>query len=247
MSVAAALRAAGVPAATAVVEAPRAEAAMRGASITTQARARHFLAQVIHESARLRYFEEIASGAAYEGRRDLGNVQRGDGKRFKGRGPIQLTGRANYRAAGRTLGLPLEREPTLAVRHDVGWRIAAWYWDTRGLNPLADRNDLVAITRRINGGTNGLEDRRRVLAAVSRYDCRPQAPDGLDHLTSVERRRCRELDKLRRERRYPHRQAVLVRVLTEQRKAIWRAAQGRGGWSAHQRRDRYESLRARTT
>jgi predicted chitinase len=168
-----ALRAAGVSASVADAEAPRAETAMREADITTQRRASYFLAQVLHESGGLRYFEEIASGAAYEGRRDLGNTRRGDGRRFKGRGPIQLTGRANYRAAGKDLGLPLERNPKLAARHDVGWRVAAWYWRTRGLNALADAGDFVGVTRRINGGTNGLNDRSRYLGRIDDVDCRP--------------------------------------------------------------------------
>ena len=111
------------------------------------------------ESKLAHYFEEIASGAAYEGRRDLGNTQPGDGVRYKGRGPIQLTGRNNYRAAGQALGLPLEQNPTLASRPDVGFRIAGWFWKTRGLNALADQGAFTTISERINGGHNGLADR----------------------------------------------------------------------------------------
>lgn len=112
-----------------------------------------------HESASLRYMEEIASGAAYEGRKDLGNIYPGDGRRYKGRGPIQLTGRANYRAAGRDLGIDLEGNPQLAATPQVGFRVAVWFWTTRNLNYYADRGEFATITRRINGGQNGRADR----------------------------------------------------------------------------------------
>lgn len=139
---------------------PHLVAAMKEADITSPARKAAFLAQLAHESAEFRYMEEIASGQAYEGREELGNTQRGDGVRFKGRGPIQLTGRANYRAAGKALGLPLEEQPELAATPEVGFRTAAWFWTSRGLNALADRGDFREITRRVNGGFNGLDERQ---------------------------------------------------------------------------------------
>ena len=149
---------------------PHLNRAMQEAGINTPQRQEQFLAQLGHESGGLRYMEEIASGAAYEGRRDLGNTQPGDGTRFKGRGPIQLTGRANYAAAGRALGLDLVNNPQQAASPEVGFRIAAWYWQTRGLNNLADQGNFREITRRINGGYNGLADReaylRRAQAAI---------------------------------------------------------------------------------
>jgi len=137
-------------------------AAMSWGQITTCARKSAFLAQLAHESGQLRYMEEIASGAAYEGRRDLGNIYPGDGKRYKGRGPIQLTGRANYRAAGKALGVDLEGNPTLAATPKWGFKIAAYYWKSRSLNQYADQNSQAGfdqITRRINGGYNGKADR----------------------------------------------------------------------------------------
>jgi putative chitinase len=147
------------------------EAAMREADITTPQRQAAFLAQLAHESGELRFFEELASGEAYEGRKDLGNTQPGDGRRYKGRGPIQLTGRANYRAAGRALGLDLEAQPQRAADVDVGFRVAGWFWNTRGLNALADAGDFRELTRRINGGFNGLEQReayyRRALSILA--------------------------------------------------------------------------------
>ncbi|MEW5743302.1 MAG: peptidoglycan-binding protein [Myxococcota bacterium] len=133
--------------------------AMAEAHINTKQRKAMFLAQLAHESVQLKYFEEIASGAAYEGRTDLGNVRPGDGVRYKGRGPIQLTGRANYRAAGRALGLPLEAKPKLAARPSVGFRTAGWFWTSRGLNHYADQGNFREVTRRINGGYNGLDSR----------------------------------------------------------------------------------------
>ncbi|MBI4819803.1 MAG: glycoside hydrolase family 19 protein [Deltaproteobacteria bacterium] len=141
--------------------APHLNNAMREAGITTDRQKAAFISQLAHESGGFRHFEELASGRAYEGRRDLGNTQAGDGERFKGRGPIQLTGRANYQAAGRALGLDLENNPDLVSRPDVGFRVAAWYWNSRNINQTADRGDFVGVTRAINGGTNGLDDRMR--------------------------------------------------------------------------------------
>lgn len=118
-----------------------------------------FLAQLAHESGELKYMEEIASGEAYEGRKSLGNTEPGDGKRFKGRGPIQLTGRANYRKAGESLGLDLENNPERVADPEIGCQVAGWFWETRGLNALADAADFRQITKKINGGFNGLAKR----------------------------------------------------------------------------------------
>jgi len=133
--------------------------AMREFDVTTPKRQAAFLAQIAHESGELKYMEEIASGEAYEGRAGLGNTQPGDGKRYKGRGPIQLTGRANYRRAGAALKLDLEGHPELAAQPDVGCRVAGWFWKTHGLNELADGGDFGQITKRVNGGYRGLERR----------------------------------------------------------------------------------------
>jgi putative chitinase len=133
-------------------------------AITTPSRTCHFLAQIAHESDGFRTTQEYASGAAYEGRRDLGNTRAGDGKRYKGRGLIQLTGRANYRAYGARLGLDLEADPARAAEPELSLRIACEYWQAKGLNALADRDDIVTITRKINGGANGLAGRKAWLA-----------------------------------------------------------------------------------
>lgn len=126
----------------------------------------HFLAQLAHESGNFRYMEEIASGTAYEGRKDLGNTQVGDGKRYKGRGPIQLTGRANYRKYGQQLGIDFENNPEIVALPSVGLLVACKFWSDNGLNALADKDDVMAITCRINGGTNGLADRKAHLAKL---------------------------------------------------------------------------------
>jgi predicted chitinase len=139
---------------------PHLNRAMQEAAITTRKRRAAFLAQLAHESGELRYFEELASGEAYEGRRDLGNTQKGDGRRYKGRGPIQLTGRNNYRAAGKALGIDLENNPARAAAVDVGFRTAGWFWTNRKLNGYADQGNFREITRRINGGYNGLAQRQ---------------------------------------------------------------------------------------
>jgi len=143
---------------------PHLNKASAEAKINTPKRRAAFLAQLAHESAEFRYFEEIASGKAYEGRRDLGNIHPGDGVRYKGRGPIQLTGRSNYRAAGTGVGLDLEGNPKRAADVDVGFRTAAWFWNSRRLSPLADAGKFREITQRINGGINGLAARERYYA-----------------------------------------------------------------------------------
>jgi len=118
-----------------------------------------FIAQLCHESGGFRYVEELASGKAYEGRKDLGNTEEGDGIRFKGRGLIQITGRENYRACGDALGVDLLSDPSSLEHPDLACRSAAWFWHKRGLNELADKGDFRTITKRINGGLNGWADR----------------------------------------------------------------------------------------
>lgn len=134
--------------------------------LTSGLRLAHFMGQCAHESGGFRYMEEIASGAAYEGRKDLGNTQPGDGRRYKGRGPIQLTGRANYRRFGRIIGIDLEAHPEIVGLPSVGLLCGCVYWDDRNLNALADADNLDRITRAINGGVNGLADRRARTAAA---------------------------------------------------------------------------------
>ncbi len=107
---------------------------------------------------------EYSSGGYLEGRRDLGNTQPGDGPRYKGRGLIQLTGRANYTHYGQVLGLDLVGNPDLAAAPPTALDIACEYWREHGLNQFADQDDIETITRRINGGLNGIDSRRLYLA-----------------------------------------------------------------------------------
>jgi len=154
-------------AAKAEAVAPHLNAAMAEANIDTPQRQAMFIAQLAHESGGFHYMEEIASGAAYEGRADLGNTQPGDGERYKGRGYIQVTGRHNYTEAGRALGLDLVNNPELAAQPENAARIAAWYWQSRDINAAADAGDFTQVTRLINGGTNGLADREAYYARAS--------------------------------------------------------------------------------
>lgn len=154
--------------------APHLGAAFEPAGIVTPLRAAHFLAQAAHECDGFATLEEYASGRAYEGRKDLGNTQKGDGVRFKGRGIFQLTGRANYRRIGQALSLPLETTPELAADPRVSVLVAVRYWSTRryrntSLNSYADADDILSISKAINGVNkdgqpNGMPSRREYLA-----------------------------------------------------------------------------------
>lgn len=179
-------------------------AAMRECGIVSRRRAAAFCAQVGHESMDFKYMEEIASGAAYEGRRDLGNTQPGDGRRFKGRGPIQTTGRTNYTQAARALDLPLLDEPQLLAQPQHGFRASAFWWKANKCNALADQltgvgdaRDLQRfdkITRRVNGGYNHREERQRRYVAALRVLTDEQFREAalehtLDALTSAKTKR----------------------------------------------------------
>lgn len=182
-----------IPSANAVAMAVVLEANRAAAGLTTPQRVAHFLAQVAHESSGLTRFEEGLSysaerlvqvwpsrfpniGAAtpyarngaklaekvYGGR--MGNTQPGDGFKFRGRGLIQLTGRDNYTKAAAYSGLPLVDDPGLASDPANAALIALGFWKSAALNDEADRDDIAAITRAVNGGLNGLEDRKAWLA-----------------------------------------------------------------------------------
>jgi putative chitinase len=133
--------------------------AMDKYEINTPKRRAAFLAQLAHESGSLKYVREIASGEAYEGRKDLGNVQPGDGVRFKGRGLIQITGRTNYEALGVALNFDFIKEPEKLELPGAAALSAGWFWYKTKLNELADKDDFKKITKKINGGYNGLKDR----------------------------------------------------------------------------------------
>lgn len=127
--------------------------------INTPLRICHFVAQIAHESDGFNTNEEYASGDDYEGRRDLGNVQAGDGRRFKGRSFIQVTGRTNYQQLSDYLGIDLITNPQLLGTDELAPIGAGWYWLTRKLNSYADADNFDQITRIVNGGENGYDDR----------------------------------------------------------------------------------------
>lgn len=128
-----------------------------------------WLAQIAHESGQLRYTREIASGAAYEGRLDLGNTEPGDGVRYRGRGLLQVTGRANYRAYMLASGVDAVAHPELLQTPETAADSAGWVWVSHELAELSERTDpVLAVTRRLNGGTNGLSERRQYFASAQR-------------------------------------------------------------------------------
>lgn len=158
-------------------------AAMLEFGITTESRIEAFIAQLAHESGRFRYMRELASGAAYDNRKDLGNTEpdaikraeaRGTtpGRLYRGHGPIQITGYYNHKRCSLALydDLRLLDNPELLEVPADGCRAAAWFWKTAGLNEIADKigdgvNDEAEfnqLTKRINGGWNGKEDRLAV-------------------------------------------------------------------------------------
>ncbi|MGW8592561.1 glycoside hydrolase family 19 protein [Dietzia sp. NPDC055877] len=183
-----------------------------------------FAAQIGHESVGLQYMEEIASGQPYEGRSDLGNVHAGDGVRYKGSGPIRLTWRNNFalssqwaNASGH-ISLDFEAQPHL-VRDDPRWGFlaASWYWTVARphINALADLQDLDGVTRAINGGLNGLADRRRRYDTALRLGARllPAAGD------TVEKRLDYPRDQVRQDTIYncgPASTQTIIRAATGQ-------------------------------
>ena len=150
---------------------------MKEYNINTCKRKIHFLAQIRHESGEFVYLKEIADGSAYEGRKDLGNTQPGDGKRFKGRGLIQITGRKNYTAYGSYKGINFTDGSNNTKLEEKQYAVdsAGWYWAKHlniNLNNMADDDDLIYITYRINGGFNGFSDRKnKLLKMHSTIEC----------------------------------------------------------------------------
>ena len=137
--------------------------AMNRFQITGAKRIAAFIAQIGHESGQLKYMKEIwgptKAQTKYEGRADLGNTVKGDGSKYRGRGLIQITGRANYLECGEALGLDLIKQPELLEKPQHACMSAAWFWASNGLNTLADAGKFEAVTQRINGGQTGAADR----------------------------------------------------------------------------------------
>jgi putative chitinase len=150
--------------------------------IDTPLRLCHFLAQFAHESAHFQVTREFASGEAYEGRKDLGNTKPGDGRRYRGRGLIQTTGRANYRQATKDIrrlnaGAPDFEEDPVKLE-EFPWALLAGitYWQGRKINSAADRDDVVRVTKLINGGTRGLAERKEYLRKAKQIWMNDDAP-----------------------------------------------------------------------
>ena len=149
---------------------PLLNAAMTEAQINTKLRKSAFLAQVAHESAEFIYMKEQGSQAYFtrmydiNGRRpkkarELGNLSPGEGAKYAGRGPIQVTGKTNYRSCGKALGLDLVNHPELVEVPAIAFRASAWYWRHRGINEAADRRDFRRVTKLVNGGYRHYADR----------------------------------------------------------------------------------------
>jgi putative chitinase len=137
--------------------------------IDTLLRERHFIAQLAHESGSFNYVKELASGEAYEWRKDLGNTHGGDGVKYKGRGLIQLTGRNNYQKLTNDFGVDFINHPETLESPEFAVKSACWFWQTNGLNPIADWDDIKSVTKRVNGGYNGLQDRINYYELAKKY------------------------------------------------------------------------------
>jgi putative chitinase len=228
--------------------------------IDTERRAAMAVAQWAHESDRFKTSQEYASGSAYEGRRDLGNSHRGDGVRFKGRGRIMVTGRTNYAAMGKALGLDLVGHPEMLAQSPQSELASGQWWHDHGCNGFCDRDDFVGLTKRINGGVNGLADRQQLYAAARKVakDLVPRQVDPWGVLTEKERA---QMEALAFERRVADRHGGFNKVgathaqaatdakawLTKRRKELWHMAKDEdGGWEKAHRRERYELIKEAT-
>ncbi|MGO4815247.1 glycoside hydrolase family 19 protein [Cupriavidus sp. 2MCAB6] len=169
---------------------PHIEPALFEFGILSPARVAAWIAQTGHESlgfsltrelwgptpAQMRYERDLSAPWPPADRAsrnqkpfELGNSQPGDGKRFMGRGLIQITGRANYRTCGAALGFDLQATPAMLEGDALAARSACWFWHSRGLNALADAGAFETLTRRINGGINGLADRQERWARAKQF------------------------------------------------------------------------------
>lgn len=180
-------------------------AALIAAHCTTVNRVAMFCAQVGEESGGLRWMQELASGAEYNGRHDLGNTSPGDGPKYKGRGPLQLTGKFNYGKFSqwcydqKMVPTPhyFVDNPTLLMDPRWGFLSASWYWTVArvALNSYADAGNIVAATMAVNGGTNGLADRRLRWQRALKLGDRllPTDPSGDDELDANQAKQLSEV------------------------------------------------------
>ena len=134
--------------------------------INTPLRLSHFMAQIEHESGGFKWLTELGGKSyfdKYEGRKDLGNTQPGDGYKFRGRGYIQVTGRYNYTKLSKDTGIDFLNNPDLLSQEVNAIVSACWFWNKNKINELADKDNAKAVTKKINGGYNGLKDRLKLL------------------------------------------------------------------------------------
>jgi predicted chitinase len=226
--------------------------------IDTERRAAMAVAQWAHESDRFKTSQEYASGSAYEGRKDLGNTQRGDGVRFKGRGRIMVTGRANYAAMAKALGLDLIGRPELLTESPYSEMASGQWWKDHDCNGFCDRDDFVGLTRRINGGLNGLADRQSLYGRARDVARDLMSRDPWEVLSKEERA---QMDLLASQRRLAKRNGGWDKVdpshlerakqakawLTARRKKLWHLAKEEPeGWAKAGRRERYELIKSAT-
>ena len=139
------------------------------AKIDTCNRLAHFLGQISHETGQYQWLQELGGPGyfkRYDNRTDLGNIHPGDGAKYHGRGLIQLTGAANYAKYGALLGLPLFDQPEMVAKFPAALMTAIKYWELNALNNYADKDDCGKITKKINGGLNGIDDRKRLTNQV---------------------------------------------------------------------------------
>ena len=209
---------------------PHLNQALREYEINTMLRSAAFVAQLAHESGEFRYMEELWGPTPAQRRYEpvcdlaarLGNTQAGDGRRFKGRGPIQITGRFNYAKYGGLLGVDLAGNPDLAATPAIAFATAGLFWMNNGLNALADAQRFEAVTRRINGGVNGLADRQKYYARALQvlgegFVADEAAP------TPRGRRRSADIEPL------PRGSVAVFELMGEQKPARRRAAAKKGG------------------
>jgi putative chitinase len=230
--------------------------------INTERRAAMAVAQWAHESDRFKTSQEYASGSAYEGRKDLGNTQRGDGVRFKGRGRIMVTGRANYAAMAKALGLDLLGKPELLAQSPHSELASGQWWKDHDCNSFCDRDDFVGLTRRINGGVNGLADRQALYGTARKVakDLVPRDTD-TDQWAALTKEERAQMDVLAAERRIAKRnggwegvdpshlkraQEAKAWLIKRREELLGLAQRESQGWDKASRRERYDVIKAAT-
>lgn len=226
--------------------------------IDNERRAAMAVAQWAEESDHFRTSEEYASGADYEHRADLGNTHPGDGVRFKGRGRIMITGRAHYTAMATTLDLDCVNHPEILAQSPNSELASGQWWHDHGCNSFCDHDDFEGLTRRINGGLNGYEERCRLYALARQVAGQLVPRETWAALTADERA---QMETLALERRVAQHHGGWEKIdashlenaskakqwLIDRRKELWHLAEGeQNGWDKANRRQRYDLIKGAT-